>query len=180
MFLKNILGSPQQAEPTFFFIEGTQPQESTETNTASAIWGISWTDTNIHQETFYKQLVLYCQNYEIKKQLNIISQREDNWDGCESKKPTESAIDHAKHTMEELLYSIVWAGNVWLTPRISTDEDGNITAQWYKEERQLHIQIASNSVEYIQVWGPNIDTQMHVDFLNQDNYLTVWEWLING
>ena len=99
--------------------------------------------------------------------------------GTNQKKPTGPVLDYAKRIMEELLYSIVWAGHEWLTPLISGDEDGNITAQWHKEERQLHIQIAENSVEYIQVWGTNIDTQMHVDFLNQDNYLALWEWLIS-
>ena len=43
----------------------------------------------------------------------------------------------------------------------------------------MHIQIGETVAEYIQVWGINIDTEMHVDFLIRDDYLTLWEWLLD-
>ena len=116
---------------------------------------------------------------EILERFDVIAQREDNWDGYDSKKPTELTLVHAKHLMEEFLDSIVSEGYPWLRPFISSDEDGNITVEWFEEKRRLHIQIGENEAEYIQVWGINIDTEMHVDFLNRDNYLTLWEWLLD-
>lgn len=112
--------------------------------------------------------------------FDALAQRKDNWDGYGSKKPTELTLTHAKYLMEDLFDYITSAGYSLLTPFISSDEDGNITAEWYEEERQLHIQIGENEAEYIQVWGTNIDTEMHVDFFSRDNYLTLWEWLIDG
>ena len=116
---------------------------------------------------------------DLLERFDVLAQREDNWDGYESKKPTESTILYAKNLMEEFLNSIVAAGHSWLTPFISSDEDGNVTVEWSEEKRRLHIQIGENEAEYIQVWGVNIDTEMHVDFLSRDDYLTLWEWLLD-
>ena len=116
---------------------------------------------------------------DILQRFDVLAQREDNWDGYDSKKPTESTIVHAKNLIGEFLEAITSAGYSWLTPFVSSDEDGNVTVEWSEEKRRLHIQIGENEAEYIQVWGINIDTEMHVDFLNRDDYLTLWEWLID-
>ena len=134
---------------------------------------------NIEQEVPKKISSRYLHRREILDRFDVLTQREDNWDGYDTKKPTESTIVHAKHLMEDFFDAIVSAGYLWLTPFISSDEDGNVTAEWCGEGRRLHIQIEENEAEYIQVWGINIDTEMHIDFLNSDDYLTLWEWLLD-
>ena len=132
------------------------------------------------QDEVYKTVIQCSQKHEILERLDILAQREDNWDGYDSKKPTKLTLNHARHLIEELFDSIAASGHLWLTPFISSDEDGYVTAEWYKGERELHLQIEENETEYIQVWGINIDTEMHVDFLSCDDYLTLWEWLLDG
>ena len=88
-------------------------------------------------------------------------------------------LAHAKSLIEDFFDSIVSAGRSWLTPFISSDENGYVTVEWSEGKRRLHIQIGESEAEYIQVWGINIDTEMHVDFLSRDNYLTLWEWLLD-
>ena len=68
----------------------------------------------------------------------------------------------------------------WITPFISSNEDGYITAEWYEEERELHILIRENEAEYLQVWGINIYTEMHEDFFSREDYLRLWDWLLHG
>ena len=138
-----------------------------------------FTSANTTLEEPYKTIIQFWQRFEIQEQFSVVAQREDNWDGHNSKKTTELTLGRAKHLMEELFDSIISAGHLWLTPFITSDEDGNVTAEWYEEERQLHLQIGGNEIEYIQVWGTNIDTEMYVDFLSRDDYLTLWEWLID-
>ena len=115
----------------------------------------------------------------LSERFDVLAQREDNWDGYDSKKPTKLTLVRAENLIGELFDSIISAGHPWLTPFISSDEDGNVTVEWCGEGRRLHIQIGENEVEYIQVWGINIDTEMHVDFLKRDDYLTLWEWLLD-
>ena len=98
----------------------------------------------------------------------------------ESKKPSELALNNAKLMMKELLDAVISAGHSWLTPFISSDEDGYITVAWYNGKHELHLEISENEVEYITVWGIKIDTEMDVGVLNRDNYLTLWEWLLDG
>ena len=130
-------------------------------------------------KTELKDFTQYLLRQEILDRFTVLTQREDNWDGYDSKKPTELTLVHAKNLMEEFLDSIISAGYSWLRPFISSDEDGNVTVEWSEGKRRLHIQIGENEAEYIQVWGINIDTEMHVDFLNRDDYLTLWKWLLD-
>ncbi len=118
------------------------------------------------------------QRFEISEQFDILAQREDNWDGRGSQKPTDLTLAHAKKVMSAFLDSAISAGHRCDTPSISSDGDGNVSAVWYKNERQLHLQIGEHEAEYFRVWGTNIDTEMDVDFLKPDNYLTLWKWLI--
>lgn len=130
-------------------------------------------------KTEIKDFSQYLQRQEILDRFTVLTQREDNWDSYDSKKPTQSTLDHAMDIMEEFFDSITSEGYSWLRPFISSDEDGNVTVEWSEEKRRLHIQIGENEAEYIQVWGINIDTEMHVDFLSRDDYLTLWEWLLD-
>ena len=144
---------------------------------------IDWikTPTVVSTDTIdlHKKIIQFWHRYDMLSQLNKLSEREDDWDGYGSKKPTESTVNYAKHLMEELFDAINQVGSAWDPPIISSDQDGYVTAAWYEEERELHIQIGENVAEYIQVWGTNIDTEMHVDFLYADDYCTLWEWLMN-
>ena len=114
---------------------------------------------------------------EISEQFDILAQREDNWDGHGSPKPTDLTLAHAKAVMDALLEAVISAGHRCDTPSISSDENGDVTVAWYEGERQLHLQIGEHEAEFFKVWGTNIDTEMDVDFLKPDNYLTLWEWL---
>lgn len=138
------------------------------------------TTANPELAAFWKAIRQSIQKRQILDRLRVLAQREDNWDGYDAKKPTELTLNHAKHLIEELFDFITSTGHLWLTPFISSDEDGYVTVEWSGEKRRLHIQITENEAEYIQVWGVNIDTEMHVDFLSRDDYLTLWEWLLDG
>ncbi|MCE2402847.1 hypothetical protein J4G08_18420 [Candidatus Poribacteria bacterium] len=116
----------------------------------------------------------------LSERFDALAQREDNWDGYDSKKPTKLTLVRAENLIRELFDSIISAGHPWHTPFISSDEDGNVTVEWSGENRRLHIQIGENEAEYIQVWGTNIDTEMHVDFLSRADYQMLWEWLFDG
>ena len=117
---------------------------------------------------------------QISERFDILAQREDNWDGYDSKKPTKKTLVRAENLIGEWYDSIISAGHPWHAPFISSDEDGYITAAWYEDERELHILIGENEAEYLQVWGTNIDTEMHEADLNRDNYLMLWKWLLYG
>ncbi len=116
----------------------------------------------------------------LSERFDVLAQREDNWDGYDSKKPTKLTLVRAENLIGELFNSIISGGHPWHAPFISSDEDGFITAAWYEDERELHILISEDGVEYLQVWGTNIDTEMYEDYLSRDDYLILWKWLLYG
>lgn len=128
----------------------------------------------------FKNPTLQLQWSQILERFDIIARREDNWDGYESRKPNKECLDLAKQFMEGFLDTVASDGDLQVQPLISSDEDGHITVEWYAEERQLHFQIEEDEVLYIQAWGPNIDTEMHVDTLSRKDYVTLWTWLLYG
>jgi len=112
-----------------------------------------------------------------KEKLQKITEREDNWDGKGSKKPSPLVLSKAHITLESFLYSIVYSGQLWITPFVSTDEDGHITIQWNNGDHELHIEIDDEGAEYIKVWGVNIEHEMHLGILKQKEFLNLWDWL---
>ncbi len=116
----------------------------------------------------------------IHAQLAVVAQRQDNWDDRESKKPSAGALNTTGRLMEELLDSVLSAGLSWLSPFISSDEDGHITVAWHKGEHELHLEITDREVEYVTVWGIKIDTEMDVGVLSRASYIPLWKWLLDG
>ena len=116
----------------------------------------------------------------IRDQLGAVAQREDNWDDRESKKPSTVALNNARRLMEELLDSVISTAQPWLTPFISSDEDGHITVAWHKGEHEFHLIVTDKQILYISVWGINIETEMDMDVLSKHNYVPLWTWLLDG
>lgn len=112
-----------------------------------------------------------------KEKLQKISERQDNWDGKGSKKPSPIVLSKAHINLENFLYSIVNSGRLWITPFISTDEDGHITIQWGYGDHELHIEISEEGAEYIKIWGINIEHEMHVGILKRKEFFNLWDWL---
>ena len=113
----------------------------------------------------------------IAERFAVLAQREDNWDGYDSKKPTEQILEHARTVIDAFVDTIISNGHVLRTPFISTDEAGHITVQWNKKPRELHLHITQQESRYLKVWGPNINTEMEEGILNSDKYIMLWEWL---
>ena len=117
---------------------------------------------------------------EILERFNVIAQREDNWDGLESPKPIELSLVRAKHIMMKLLDAVISKEYSWgESPYVCSDENGYITVEWFGDERELHLRIEEDEIEYIEI--EDIDTEMkaHVDTISGDDCFTLWKWLIN-
>ena len=133
-----------------------------------------------YKDKFYKEIIPDTERRKISERFEVLAERENNWDGYDSKKPTKLTLVRAENLIGKLFDAVISAGHTWLMPFISSDEDGFITAAWHKGERELHIEIEENEVEYTKIWGTNHDMKMEIDYLNPGNCLTLWEWLFDG
>ncbi len=115
-----------------------------------------------------------------KEKLAKISFRQDDWDHAGSLKPKIGVISQAHTALESFLYTTINEGLIWHTPLISSDEEGNIVIEWHHGAHELHVDIDEDGMEYIKVWGANIQSEMHVNSLNASEFLNLWKWLLNG
>ena len=138
-----------------------------------------YTTNDITSGQFRKQRIHTLETHKISERFEVLAQREENWDDYNSKKPSELNLSYAQSFIKELLDQIISAGYRWNFPFISTDEDGYITVEWYEKDRELHLLIVENKVEYLQIWGTNIETEMREGILSSNDYLTLWEWLFD-
>ena len=117
---------------------------------------------------------------QLSERFDLLAQRENNSDGYDSRHLRRNTLISAENLIGELFNFVISAGNPWHTPFISSDEDGYITAAWHKGDRELHLEIEENEVEYTKIWGKNHEMKMEIDSLDSGNLLTLWEWLIDG
>lgn len=116
---------------------------------------------------------------EMLERLNAIAQREDNWDGLGSMKPNNINLYRAKYVMMKLLNSVIANGDKWIEPYICSDEDGYITVEWYGDERELHLRIEEDEVEYTELESINSKIKTHVNTVDGEDCFALWKWLIN-
>ena len=128
----------------------------------------------------YQETLQDSQKREILERLAMIAQREDNWDGYDSKKPTELTINRAERFIKELLDNdFISIRFLLLDPFICSDEDGYITIECYKEKRSLCFDIQEDETTYTKIWRTGANTMTQTDSLNQDNYQQLWDWFLN-
>lgn len=142
----------------------------------------NYTISNIglDQFYFYKEINRDKQRHKILERLAVIAQREDNWDGYDSKKPNEITINRAKHFIKELLNNDVISARLpQLAPFICSDEDGYITVECYNGKRSLCFDIQEDETKYTKIWRKSANTMTQTDSLNKDNYLPLWEWFFD-
>ncbi len=66
----------------------------------------------------------------------------------------------------------------WSDPQVSASERGDIVLEWWSGPHKLTLYFGSSSVEYVRVWGPNIESEMDDGPLKtRDEFEALWRWL---
>lgn len=119
---------------------------------------------------------------EILKQLDAVVRWREDWNGEEhvAEKPSEKAIGRAKRVVSELSGAVISKSKPLDTPVISYDYDGYINMVWRNRKHELYLEVNEDEIEYVKVWGANIDSEMDSGVPSRDNYLMLWEWLLDG
>ena len=139
-----------------------------------------FTTTDLVEEQFKQKFIQSKQERKILERLAVIAQREDNWDGYDSKKPSKLTISRAEHFIKELLDNdTISARLLQLKPFICSDEDGYITIECYKGNRSLCFDIQEDETKYTKIEKTSANTMTQTDSLNQDNYLPLLEWFLD-
>lgn len=102
----------------------------------------------------------------------------EDWDGHGAPKPNPASVKHALSWAKELHRDL--GAGLWIEPRISADEDGEVVFEWWKGQKKLAVYVTPAKVEYIKVEKANSSLEMKDGFINTpEDYHGLWNWLLS-
>lgn len=103
----------------------------------------------------------------------------DNWDRNDSPAPSKALITEAREAMALLHAGTLARGLRWEEPHVGVNEKGQITLEWWQDERSLTIFIRSeDQMDYLKAWGTDIESEMEDGTLHRlADFALVSRWL---
>lgn len=113
--------------------------------------------------------------------IQELGKRIYNWDGRGSLAPSAQTIQRAM-TFAHSFYQNTSAladviGKAWISPHISSSEDGEIVFEWWAGDNKLTIYISEDAAEFLKVWGTDISEEMTDGTIAGGQFQGLWLWL---
>ncbi|SRR6266567_3976133 len=100
------------------------------------------------------------------------------WNGYNAPKPEHSAVVRAGQWITDLFREVADLG--WMKPNVTGGPDGGVVFEWWSGERKLTIYVGEQSIEYVQVWGTDVNSEISGgDIESINDCRSLWMWLIN-
>ena len=112
-------------------------------------------------------------------EIDNLLENEYDWDDIGYIKPTPEAIDNAKSVFVGFAYSVADAGHTLTQPYISNFEEGGASIKWKIGDRTLYIEIGQDISICTKVYKLDGKFVANEDVLIKEDYVSLWEWLIN-
>lgn len=101
----------------------------------------------------------------------------DNWDGRGSVAPRSESIAIAERSLRQFVRGATDAGHKWMSPHVSSSEDGTAVLEWWAENgKKLTVYLNEDGLEYVKVWGIQIDEEMEDGRFQADQFMNLWGW----
>jgi hypothetical protein len=100
------------------------------------------------------------------------------WDDAEGQAPSLSTIATAQDVLLSLAAVTVRERLPWISPHISATPFGDVTFEWWRDEKQLAIYVSGAGAEFIRTWGEGGSIEMdEADAMSKENQRQFWAWL---
>lgn len=99
------------------------------------------------------------------------------WNGYDAPKPEHTAIEHARSWITSLFQTVASLG--WIKPNVTGGPEGGVVFEWWYGKRKLTVYVEEQSIEYVQVWGTDVDAKItdgSIESVSDSRKL--WMWLI--
>ncbi len=99
------------------------------------------------------------------------------WDGYQMA-PSRESVMNAFRWIKRLHEDVPAMGEEWLDPLIGADAHGNVVFEWWKDHKKLTVYVHPEVIEYVQVWGPDIFSDMEDgEVEGEEDRRALWHWL---
>lgn len=99
------------------------------------------------------------------------------WNSYGAPKPEHTAIEHARSWITSLFQTVASLG--WIKPNVTGGPEGGVVFEWWYGKRKLTVYVEEQSIEYVQVWGTDVDAKItdgSIESVSDSRKL--WMWLI--
>jgi hypothetical protein len=115
----------------------------------------------------------------IVRKLRSMASWPENWNGYGAAKPRISSVIGALRWISRMRADAARTGKRWTDPHVVPDENGDIAFEWWNGDRNLVVYVSSRAVEYLKVWGPDVDSQMEDgEARSSEENQALWLWLM--
>jgi hypothetical protein len=113
-----------------------------------------------------------------QRELARIGRLPGDWDHAGSAQPRPAAVSNAAARLPELYRLTMLLTGRWVAPHISASESGEISFEWWDNDRKLTLYFGDEAMDAIRVWGVNIDSEMELSHIESIAELSkAWAWL---
>jgi hypothetical protein len=93
---------------------------------------------------------------------------------------SKNSILHATDYFVWLKQSATSIGMQWIEPNITASPENEIVFEWWAKNKKLSVFFIDDVVQFIKVWGPNIDHDMEEGLAeNRQTILECLRWLLS-
>jgi hypothetical protein len=114
--------------------------------------------------------------------ISALEALQDNWDGRGSPAPAHQIIARTREVLALLSAGALAHGLHWASPHISSNERGEVTLEWWQDNRSLTLFIRDeNQVDFLKAWGYHIEDDMEDGELQTlADFIALARWLYKG
>ena len=111
--------------------------------------------------------------------LNEMYDWTESWNGYGVPRPQFGAIESARAWIRLMYIDSGHSAKAWMDPHVTSNEDGNVTFEWWCANRKLTVYVSQHEAWYIKVWGPDVVNEM-IDGTaeSSEERQDIWSWLV--
>lgn len=116
----------------------------------------------------------------IMRKLDDLAMWEEGWDGDDAAAPDHDSIARARAWILRMYEDTHLAKWPWADPHVVVDENGHVVFEWWLDPRKLTVYVTPNTVEFVEVRGPDIFEEMDDGSIesSEDRHAR-WRWLMD-
>jgi len=111
-------------------------------------------------------------------EINALATWEAGWNGYDAPSIQLAAIALVVRWLDAFYDVVTHAAMPWDAPNVTGGSEGEVVLEWWHGTKKLTIYIAPARIDYVKVWGTDIDHEMEDGELTTYSvFLSLWEWL---
>jgi hypothetical protein len=115
---------------------------------------------------------------ETMDELDALGELPPGWNGYDVAAPKMNSILQAKKWIRQMYEDVTRMHAPWHKPHVAADADGDVTFEWWNDDRGLTIDISNGGATYLIAWGTNMETDMEDgEAMTTEVRRRLWTWL---